>query len=454
MRNLFFLGGLFFICLFCACSDDELASLETRIELDQSSEFYILPCNNSVQFDPESDSFLKLLISSGVDLDEDGKISCTEAEKVTEIDLNNASGTVSTLKGIESFVNLEKVYGKVNITSEFINLYNNINLREINFTGSFDGKTRIGRLVLPQGKKLEVLRIFENVVTKLENIESQTSLRNIFLSYADLSNELDLSNSGLLQEVRISGGELSSIVFLEHPNLKKMYLDEIGDISSLNTLGIPNIEELFLSINSIETIDFSKNLKLSILSLDKTKITALDVTKLTELERIFLNYDDQITVSGLDITNNKKLEYFYLKRGKISTLDISRNNNLEHFFLYENLVEEIDFTQSPELISLVVAGNKLNSADLLNNRKLDYLDLSINNLIELDLSNNSVLVDIRVNSNKLKKLNLRNGNNENFYHIDTRNNLLDCIQLDNLPNPERQRFWYKDDSALYSTNCE
>ncbi len=452
MRNLRFVG-LFFICLFCACSDDELASLDTRIELDQSSEFYILPCNNFVQFDPVSDSFLKLLISSGVDIDGDGKISCTEAEKVTEIDLNNASGTVSTLKGIESFVNLEKVYGKVNITSEFVNLYNNINLREIDFTGSFDGKTRIGRLVLPQGQKLEVLRIFENVANKLENIESQTRLRNIFLSYADLSNELDLSNSSFLQEVRISGGNLSSVVLSEHPYLKKLYLDQIGNITSLNTSGIPNLEELSLTNNLIKTIDLSKNLKLSILGLDKTKITQPNVTKLTELKRLFFSYNEQITVSGLELTNNKKLEYFYLQGGKISTLDISQNTKLEQFYLYKNLVEEIDFTKNPELIVLVVAENKLKSADLSQNGKLETLNLYNNVLSELDLGYNSALTFIVINDNRLTILNLRNGNNENFNYMDARNNLLACIQIDDLPNPYRQN-WDKDDSARYSTNCE
>ena len=71
------------------------------------------------------DNFLNALIESGIDTDEDGKISYSEAESVISLDISGDS--ISEMTGIEKFINLDTLMCYSNQLTT-LNLSYNINL--------------------------------------------------------------------------------------------------------------------------------------------------------------------------------------------------------------------------------------------------------------------------------------------------------------------------------------
>ena len=189
-------------------------------------------------------------------------------------------------------------------------------------------------------------------------------------------------------------------------SMREANMVDVINVDRLNIESLEGIEyftkltDLNCSVNEIETLDLSKNIRLKDLNCSVNRFESLDLTNNKELLHLICT---NTPVDRLDITGLNKLkeaEIFYLK---LKSIDVSTNTNLEW---------------------LDVTGNKLSRLDLSNNLKLIGLSCGNCELENLDVSNNKELWSFRCTENKLKTLDIK-ANTELIYLICGGNQLSD-----------------------------
>lgn len=355
------------------------------------SEYELPECDEFVSFSSSNSRLLLHLRALGYDLNNDGKISCSEAENIIELDLLNDK-RISNLKGIESLINLKKISGTLDMNGITANFYNNINLEEILFNvSSTTGVTsHVSKIVLPNSTSLKILDCSQTVVSGLINISNQSNLEILnarSVRTVDGGDVLDISNCGSLQEVDLRDSEFNTIIYGNLPNLKRLNLN--SSKCNVDLTGLPNLEHLEVRYKGLENLNTANNTKL-------------------------------IT---MNIMNNQ-----------IPNLDLSSNTELE---------------------VLHATSNRLINLNLNNNPKLRLVYLGKNDLISLDLSSNPNLTQINLKDNRLTTLSVNNGNNGSISYMNTiNNNNLNCIKIDTGFNIPPYFNWLKDNNTIYSDTCQ
>lgn len=355
------------------------------------SEYELPECDEFVNFSSSNSSLLLHLRALGYDLDNDGKISCSEAANIIELDLFDDK-RISDLKGIESLINLRKISGTLNMNhSVAANFYNNINLEEIlfNVSSTTGVISHVNKIVLPNSTSLKILDCSQTVVSGLINISNQSNLEilNALYQTVDGGDILDISNCVSLQEVNLRNSEFKTIIYGNLPNLKRLNLN--SSKCNVDLTGLPNLEHLEVRFKGLENLNTANNTKL-------------------------------ITMNIID--------------NQIPNLDLSSNTELE---------------------VLHATSNRLINLNLNNNPKLRLVYLGKNDLISLDLSSNPNLTQINLKDNRLTTLSVNNGNNGSINYMNTiNNNNLNCIKIDTGFNIPPYFNWLKDNNTIYSDTCQ
>ncbi len=157
-------------------------------------------------------------------------------------------------------------------------------------------------------------------------------------------------------------------------------------------------------------------------------LTSLDVSKNTALTRLNCR-NNQLT--GLDVSKNTALTYLSCRTNQLTGLDVSNNAALTELYCYSNQLTSLDVSKNTALLALYCDNNQLTSLDVSKNTALSYLSCYSNQLTSLNVANgnNNILtglVDFRFNSD------------------------LTCIQTDTGAGLST---WQKDNGASYSTDC-
>ena len=175
-------------------------------------------------------NFLDKLIEEGVDENGDGRISTTEAESITA--LNVFGIKISDLTGIEEFVNLIDLDCSFNYLT-VLDISNNTTLKKLDCTG--------------------------NLLATL-NVSNNTALSDLYCSYNKLAT-LNISNNPILTSLHCTGNSLSSL------NVSNDALLELDcNFNYLTTLDLSNIAGLTMlgcAHNQLTTLDVSNNTALS-----------------------------------------------------------------------------------------------------------------------------------------------------------------------------------------------
>ena len=139
------------------------------------------------------------------------------------------------------------------------------------------------------------------------------------------------------------------------------------------------LKELNCGYNQIDTLDLSKNTKVSILECYDNGMTSLDVSECEQMIR-------------LECMENK-----------LTSLDVSKMSMLVDLYCSENLLTLLDVSNCAKLEDLECYTNKLTSIDVSKNPKLERLECHDNQLTSLDISNNPALKNLRIYKNKIKR---------------------------------------------------
>lgn len=219
-------------------------------------------------------NFKKKLIAKGVDKNGDGEIQASEAQKVTQLYVDEAE--ITSLEGIKAFSNLE----------EFGFYYNKI--RNIDFQGM---------------TKLKMVYGFANQIETV-NLKGCVNIGDLYLMGNRIT-QLDISAMKNLKSLKCQDNRLSVLDVRNHPQLNDLAAEN-NQIADFKFAACPNLVLLLMAGNRISApLDLRGSPKLKSVFLSKNPLTSLDVRGLGELEQLFcLN----CALTTLNLSGTAKLQ--------------------------------------------------------------------------------------------------------------------------------------------------
>ena len=310
---------------------------------------YGLTCDKMVQsnviFDDES---FKAYCVNNFDLDGDGEVSYAEANVVTYISCSSKG--ISSLKGIEYFINLTRLSCDFN---------------------------QLTSLDVSKNVMLEELNCYFNQLTSLD-VSHNTALKVLSCNDNPLMS-LDVSHNTVLTQLDCRGNQLLSL-----------------DVSHNTAL-----TSLVCSINQLTSLDVSQNTSLTELSCDQNQLTSLDVSHNTALTELLCHFNQ---LTSLDVSHNTALTELHCVHNQLTSLDVSHNTALKVLSCTDNPLMSLDVSHNTALTSLLCDFNQLTSLDVSHNTALTGLNCSSNQLTSLDVSQNTALTELTCSSNYLTSL--------------------------------------------------
>ena len=279
------------------------------------------------------DEKFRAYILENIDKDGDGYLSETEIAETTSITC--ADRSISSLKGIEYFVNVQS----------------------IDCSGN-----NLTQLDVSKNTALEDLDCSENNLTQLD-VSKNIYLRGLACFENNLT-QLDVSKNTVLEELACQQNNLTQL-----------------DVSK-------NVWYLNCYKNNLTQLDVSKNVTLWYLYCDNNNLTQLDISKSVELRNLSCAKNN---LTQLDISKNVKLDMLSCYKNNLTQLDVCKNTELRILSCEGNNLSQLDVSKNTELQVLYCSGNNLTQLDVSKNAKLCELKCYNNNISQLDVSNKSNL---------------------------------------------------------------
>ena len=372
-----------------------------------------------------TDTFFLDAVLVVADKNADGKITKSEAEAVTEMEI--WGWEITSINGIEYFTNMER------LTLSDLNLYNEnytLNVSHMKNLVYLDCSwNSLAGLDVSGCAKLETLRCDGNYLTSLD-ISKNLALKEL-VCYSNEFSSLDLSAHTELQILRCGGGY--SFTSLTLPKSGKLETLEIydGELRSIDLSGQSGLKRLSLAYVPIMSIDFSDVPKLEELNVDSTKIIDLDLSKLKNLSVLYCGYSDYLR--ELDVSRNTNLVELSIAGTVLESIDISKNTKLESLYVSGSGLKELDISKNLALTSLSCGFTEISYLDLSRQTELTYLSCWRASLSSLDLSKNTKLEYIDVGQNyNLTELILPKTNTLQILYCS--NTALTSLDLSGYPN--------------------
>jgi hypothetical protein len=252
-----------------------------------------------------------------------------------------------------------------------------------------------------------------------------------------------------LGELNCYDNNLSTLDVSSNTQLERLACFD-NNLNALNVTNNLQLQELVCSQNTIASLDVSNNTNLVSLACGNNLLTTLDVRN--NLSLITLECSENTLVS-LDVSNNILLEKLLCEYTQMKALDVSNNTALKELDCGINELKDLDLNNNTALEKLDCSMNQLMDLDLNSNTLLTELFCSQNSLQELDVSLLSGLLFFVAVDNQLQCLNLKNGNNSNFLYLDVKNNLLSCIEVDNVTYSTNNWVHNFDIGTPFNLNC-
>ena len=267
------------------------------------------------------DKNFRVYILENIDKDGDGYLSESEIAETTSITCRARS--ISSLKGIECFVNVQSIDCSVNNLTE-LDVSKNTALSSLDCT-----QNNLTQLDLGKNVKLKYLQCMFNKLTQLD-VSKNTALYEFACDENNLT-QLDVSKN-------------TALYVLECGNNKLTQLD-VSKNTALWALGCSN--------NSLTQLDVSKNTVLDVLECNDNKLTRL-------------------------VSKNTALSTFKCSNNNLTELDVSKNTALYKFDCSGNNLTQLDVSKNTALCWLFCGNNNITELDVSNNNQLCYLSCDYN----------------------------------------------------------------------------
>ena len=296
------------------------------------------------------------------------------------------------------------------------------------------------------------------------------SIENVFIGYAELVGELDLSNCESLKNVDFRNNNISAA------NVKGAYALETFtcDNNPIAELDLSDNTEAFYALScqncGLTELDIKSNIHLETLLCDGNHLTTLDASRKGELKKLICKNNElteldisrdymlqqvmcdnnklvSIDLTGdyaltdlscfenrlteLDLFGCASLTSLYCYSNELSSLDVSRNTELRALTCNYNNISELSTINNPKLERLYCIGNNISSIDVYGNTELTAMNCSENNISSLNVTNNRKLTDLYCSGNNLTELNV--AYNPKLEWFSCSNNGLTELDVSNCP---------------------
>jgi len=379
--------------------------------------------------------------------------------KLSVVHINCSDDGIRSLKGIETFPNLEYLSVPIN-RIEQADLSQNSKLHYINIQeSSLSGGLNLDGLT-------EIREIYVDVYISGSVLANNLNLEKLYIGGISQASEVkELSSLSYLSMYGYSGGDLDFNLFPSLKSLQTSYTSsEPIDLSLLMSL-----ENLTFWRYSSASLDLSSNIALGYLSIRTSALEEIDIGEPTALGvveviciddhglDIIASQESQVRTLSVKSCNNAEMNLQYLSNlseltlweGGLNKLVLApnvekisfsylalpvfdgTNLNLVSLSLNNTNINHYDLSSFTDLTYLSLRQNNLTSVDLSGLINLTSLDLSQNNLTDLDLPELTGLTYLNLSQNKITELRLIELINLTSLNLDE-NNLLN-VNLSGLP---------------------
>jgi len=307
-------------------------------------------------------------VNVGVDINGDGEVQVIEAEAVDLLCVSFQN--ITSLEGIEAFVNLECLYVLDNHLTT-IDTSHNLLLKKLNCESN-----NLSSINISQNTALEVLSASYNELTDID-ISNNSNLISLSCSKNQLSS-IDITNNINLLGLSIRYNELTAIDLSGHPNFKILRIEH-NYLSSIDVSQNPSLSYLDIDSNNISSIDVSNNPLLEFLYVADNNLSTTDVSHNPLLERLRIGGN---TISSFDVSNNLLLESFSFSESPLITgdIDLSQHSMLRYLRCENTSISGLNIKNGNNQI--------LNQLKAFNNPNLFCIEVddagAINTLWEVD----------------------------------------------------------------------
>ena len=281
-------------------------------------------------------NFLNAILTKNpdVDADGDGRISFTEAEACTDLNVNQSS--ISDMSEIKYFTNLTELLCYNNQLTE-LDVSHNAQLTEL-----YCGDNELITLDVSNNAQLTFLFCQSNQLTQLD-VNNNAQLTELCCDHNELTT-LDVSNNAQLTYLVCWGNKLTTLDVSSNAQLASLYCNS-NQLTTLNVSHNAQLTNLFCSDNPLTHLDVSHNAQLTYLDCGSNQLTHLDVSHNAQLEFLDCHYND---LTSLDVSNNAQLTELDCSSNQLTTLDISNNLSLTEFECQNNPLEELILAREHE----------------------------------------------------------------------------------------------------------
>ena len=256
---------------------------------------------------PVEDPDFKSYLVSNFDLDGNGEISLTEAQRITSIELN--TDNIESLQGIEYMFNLQKLY-----------LWGSAGVSDHEFSNGV-----LGWLDVSNNINLIELRCTNNLIQEID-LSHNKKLKEAYFGWNQLTN-VRVSGASSLEVLDCDKNHLTSIDVSENTNLTHLYLYD-NELEELDVSNNTKLLYLICPVNHLSSLDLSQNKLLWKMQCYSNNLTSLDVTNNPDLLSIMCS-DNHLTT--LDLSRNRELLDLYCDGNLLTSLDLSKNNKIMGF---------------------------------------------------------------------------------------------------------------------------
>ncbi|WP_052184205.1 T9SS type A sorting domain-containing protein [Psychroserpens sp. Hel_I_66] len=248
-----------------------------------------------------------------IDTNGDGEIQNTEAELITILNINQAAGDVTSIEGLDSFINLVELYLSDATFSNTLIFQNYINLERL----------QLGNVSFPELNLIDMSSLNRLDIINNENDNFTT------LGFSDCNcnnfEELYLSTNLSLIDINIS--DIISLKTFD------VFGSSISQVDIANNI---NLEIFRLFATNITELDFSSNPNMESLRIEDQVLNVLNVSECTNLETLVI---DLVDMEILDLSNNNNLNYLDLDQdqGSIDFLNLKNNSPQPAIFRIDDL---------------------------------------------------------------------------------------------------------------------
>lgn len=408
------------LCAGCDLGEDE--------DRDEEEEYV----DSGVYIAIPDDAFRTQLFKMGVDYNNDGRISTSEAARWKEINIIDCDD-IRSLEGLEHFTGLTvlTVKGRIEYDPEADETYRYGQIKEVD---------------LSHNGELRSLDLSGNRISEL-HLSDCPKLQSVNCDFNDLET-IDLRGLEALVSFYCYRNPLHTLTLGSHPLLTQLVCFYC-QLKAVDLSGCPALYNLVL-MGPLATLDLSECKQLGMLELYLTQIEKLDLRAqhnlntficmgnemLTEIEGIegntglknisiavnqkltgILNFDSMADLENVSIDDNgftelivrncAALKEVYCMTNPFTRAEVSACPQLASLTVSSKVgLETMTLSGLPSLKQLLCIESQLIELDLSEMPALQVLGCSGNNLMNLDLSTQNQLVELMCSNNRIQSLDL------------------------------------------------